>query len=691
METNIDTQNIPVELREIPNWVLWKSEEVPGRDKPTKVPYQTNGHKARANDSNTWTTFDNVMSTLRNDEGMNNSFSGIGFVFSDGHPFIGIDIDDCINDGVISEGAMKIINAFNSYTEMSVSGKGLHTIVKIDRNRVVRSKSYEKFFGTDFKECEIAYGNKYFTMTGTVIDDLYTVVDATHTLLRFIPGNRQRADAANETAAEQETTFDKELLSKVVQSLGELNKHRKDDYHSWIEVGMSLRSLENVGLALWDNWSKGSSKYVPGECYKKWQTFNTGDDRLTLNSLFYWAEQDSKEVIIPEGNRKSKPSSYKHALEMMGYTFSLNLMDSSVYQTGYRIDDVFEAKVKNRMREHNYLKDKWVTDSILELADRNAFHPIREYLSSLVWDGEDTISRLCSYFKDKEGVFHLYMRKWSIGAVARAYSDNGVQIGMLVLDGKQNLGKSFFALWLGSPLPAYFIESAIYPEDKDYKIRCISSWIWEVHELGSTTRKADREALKAFISERNITVRKPYGHHDIRKPATTNFIGTLNNEGGFLNDPTGSRRFMVVTLEEIDWNYSKEVDINQVWAQARALYLADERWELTREELEKQEKINEGYRVYNPLVDCIRKEFIVDTDSDNFIPSSVIMERLFENKYIQRMDKIDSMKVSEALIELGCVQERRYVNGAQCRGWKGIGFPTVGGYLELAGDNRNYK
>jgi hypothetical protein len=148
---------------------------------------------------------------------------------------------------------------------------------------------------------------------------------------------------------------------------------------------------------------------------------------------------------------------------------------------------------------------------------------------------------------------------------------------------------------------------------------------------------------------------------------------------------------MVVTLEEIDWNYFKEVDINQVWAQARALYLAEERWELTPEELARQEKINEGYRVYNPLVDCIRKEFIIDTDSDNFVPSSVIMERLFENKYIQRMDKIDSTKVSEALIELGCVQERRYVNGTQCRGWKGIAFPTAEQRLGLAGDNRNYN
>ena len=81
---------------------------------------------------------------------------------------------------------------------------------------------------------------------------------------------------------------------------------------------------------------------------------------------------------------------------------------------------------------------------------------------------------------------------------------------MLVLDGRQDIGKSSLVRWL-CPLPDYFIEGAIVPDDKDSTLRLIRHWIWEVGELQSTTRKADREALKNFIT----TV--SYTHLDVYK------------------------------------------------------------------------------------------------------------------------------------------------------------------------------
>jgi hypothetical protein len=140
----------------------------------------------------------------------------------------------------------------------------------------------------------------------------------------------------------------------------------------------------------------------------------------------------------------------------------------------------------------------------------------------------------------------------------------------------------------------------------------MTTWIWEVGELGSVTRRADREALKQFITRRQVSERLPYGRLPVEKPAVASFIGTVNNEGGgFLTDPTGNRRFAVCTLTNIDWRYTK-LDVNKIWAQAYALYVVGEPWEMTTAEQQRRDEINEIYRTEEPLADLMFQKFDLD-------------------------------------------------------------------------------
>ena len=122
-----------------------------------------------------------------------------------------------------------------------------------------------------------------------------------------------------------------------------------------------------------------------------------------------------------------------------------------------------------------------------------------------------------------------------MGAVARAYQKT--QSRLLILDGEQGIGKSHFVRWLAAPVKRddLYIEGPINPDDKDSLVRLMTVWLWEVAELGGTTRKSDREALKHFLSQEQVTVRRPYGRYDLVKPALSAFIGTVNNEAGILN------------------------------------------------------------------------------------------------------------------------------------------------------------
>jgi predicted P-loop ATPase len=240
-------------------------------------------------------------------------------------------------------------------------------------------------------------------------------------------------------------------------------------------------------------------------------------------------------------------------------------------------------------------------------------------------------------------VFALFLKRWLIGAIAKAYQAE--QNRMLVLDGPQDVGKSHFARWLCKPLQGLFVEGPINPDNKDDQIRLMRSWIWEVAELGSTTRRADQEALKYFLTMRQVTVRKPYGKFDIVKPALASFIGTVNNEAGILNDPTGSRRFMVAKLLSINWDYVL-LDVNQVWAQAKALYDAGETWKLQDADADLATQANEDYQIEDPLLSYVLRRFDITGDPANRLETAEILRELHLDGWRMHSPKSESMALA---------------------------------------------
>ena len=84
-------------------------------------------------------------------------------------------------------------------------------------------------------------------------------------------------------------------IGQAAAALERLAPWRCDEYNAWLEVGMALSELGDIGLELWDRWSEKSAKYEPGQCAEKWGTFKPGDG-LTLGSLFHWADKDDPPV-----------------------------------------------------------------------------------------------------------------------------------------------------------------------------------------------------------------------------------------------------------------------------------------------------------------------------------------------------------------------------------------------------------
>ena len=147
----IRTENIPEELKTRPQWVVWRAVG----DKPNKIPHSARtGCKASSTDLMTWSTFEEAAEAYEH-----GAYAGLGFVFSSSDPYTGLDVDNCVNEeGEIALWALEVARYFDSYTELSVTGSGLHIIVRGD------VPNHRK------GDLEIYSSKRFFTVTGHVVE-----------------------------------------------------------------------------------------------------------------------------------------------------------------------------------------------------------------------------------------------------------------------------------------------------------------------------------------------------------------------------------------------------------------------------------------------------------------------------------------------------------------------------------------
>jgi putative DNA primase/helicase len=140
-------ENIPGELKARPQWVVWKAVG----EKPDKVPYSARtGRRASSTDLLTWSTFQEALEAYEN-----GGYAGLGFVFSSADSYTGIDLDDCVDENdEIAFSALEIVRYFDSYTELSATGTGLHVIVRGD----VPNRRKD--------DVEVYSSKRFFTVTG---------------------------------------------------------------------------------------------------------------------------------------------------------------------------------------------------------------------------------------------------------------------------------------------------------------------------------------------------------------------------------------------------------------------------------------------------------------------------------------------------------------------------------------------
>lgn len=254
--------------------------------------------------------------------------------------------------------------------------------------------------------------------------------------------------------------------------------------------------------------------------------------------------------------------------------------------------DTDDANLRVWLEKHYDITGKEkIADALTAVLTRHSYHPIRDYLSGLTWDGVQRLDRIIiDYMGAEDSELNRAMsRKHFVAAVARVFNPGCKYDYCLIMSGAEGIGKSTLLRVMGGK---WFNDSITTLEGKEGMEQLRRAWVVELGEL-SSIKRSDVEQVKAHLSKQVDIYRAAYARRVLEHPRQCVFCGTTN-EALFLKGDTGNRRFWVIpVVAELrkyrDWSEAIRRDRDQLWAEAVHYYKQGEPLYLS-EELEAQAK-----------------------------------------------------------------------------------------------------
>jgi P4 family phage/plasmid primase-like protien len=339
----VQFENIPIELKKIPRWVLWRLVEMGDEQNKrwSKMPMQHTGQAASSTNPATWTDFITAQDAYTNNP---TRFDGVGFVFSEDDNLVGVDLDDVYSqdDGFINAAMQQLATQIEGYMEVSPSGTG----VKI----FTRSQAFSAH--TDHAIGFEAYSKgRYFTVTGHKLSG--TIPQEAQDLTPIIPERtvRTTGDAFGDYTAPLEEW-------SIARVETELLDHYDDyGYESWLKIGMILHhqfSGDIEACEAWDRWSSKGPKYHVNACENKWRTFKGSG--ATLRSLIFMVNSQARKEALARGEIVLDSGAMNHARTFLDNYYSseegyklVHYADDFYIHVGTHYEIIEEATVRSKV------------------------------------------------------------------------------------------------------------------------------------------------------------------------------------------------------------------------------------------------------------------------------------------------------------------------------------------------------
>lgn len=304
-------------------------------------------------------------------------------------------------------------------------------------------------------------------------------------------------------------------------------------------------------------------------------------------------------------------------------------------------------------------------DAIKLIAElRGSFHPVRDYLRSLSWDGVDR--PVVHYFGAEPTEYHRgAITAWLRSAVARVMRPGCKADNVVILEGDQGCGKST-ALRVLAAREDWYYEACGDVGDKDFAQDMRGKWIAEIPEIDRLIASKDEATLKALISKLVDRYRPSYGRASQDFPRQVVFGGTTNRDD-YLRDVTGNRRYLpLVCGHTIDLAGLRR-DIDQIWAQTVTEYDRGEIWWLEGD-VQRTAVEQQAERVERDVWEDAVRDWRESSDGKPFTTIEAL-GKLGGAKTMAELNQADKNRMGRVLRTLGFVLRRTHCDGRNGHFW----------------------
>lgn len=287
-----------------------------------------------------------------------------------------------------------------------------------------------------------------------------------------------------------------------------------------------------------------------------------------------------------------------------------------------------------------------VREAVEAVAARATYHPVRDWLTGLTWDGEE---RILAFFADYCGVpispyTCAVAHSLFVSAAARVFSPGCKVDTMVVLEGHQGIGKSKLVQALfGS---RWHCDITQEPGSLDFYQNLRGKWIGEFSEL-SAMGKTDQNRVKQALTQTADTYRPSYGRYSVTHPRQFVFVGNTNR-AEYLADETGARRYLPIECREIDAE-GAAANRDQLWAEAVHRFRAGEKWWIIPDagrEQEQRYQADSWEEIIGPWLDGKTQVLISEVLADALLIKT------------ERHDRSAQIRVGNILRRLGWLPHR---------------------------------
>jgi predicted P-loop ATPase len=395
-----------------------------------------------------------------------------------------------------------------------------------------------------------------------------------------------------------------------------------------------------------------------------------GNTCQTINNCMTVFQRDP---LLKGAIRKNELSGKIDIVGNLGWQrTSSSMTDTDIYQIHWYLEKNYGLK-----------NDRNINKAINIVASENKYHPIREYLEKLKWDGQPRIDKLLPRYlgADNDNYTKEIMRLLMMAAIRRVYEPGCKFEIMVCLVGGQGAGKSTFFRFLAIN-DEWFSDDLKRMDDDNVYRKMQGHWIIEMSEMIATVNAKSIEDIKSFISRQKETYKIPYETHPEDRPRQCVFVGTSNSMDFLPLDRTGNRRFAPVLVhpERVekhileDEKKSREY-ICQAWAEAMEIYQSGfNELKLSKETEEYLKEMQKEFMPEDAKVGVI--QLWLDELSEDYVCSTMIYKEAFSHEYDTPKDwelKEINNVMNNSIVGWEKISSHRFAEYGTQRGWRRTG------------------